>query len=78
MRVVTNDPVEVVGEACESNFKEDFSRLEDIILNNQTKFHITETDEYVILHQSDLELGKKYRIIYYPNTRLCMVADIVE
>ena len=77
-RVVTNDPVEVVGEACESNFKEDFSRLEDIILNNQTKFHITETDEYVILHQSDLELGKKYRIIYYPNTRLCMVADIVE
>ncbi len=38
---------------------------------SQPKFYIPEKDEYVILNATNVEIGKTYRIRYYPHTRIC-------
>lgn len=38
---------------------------------SQPKFYIPEKDEYVILHATNVEIGKTYRIRYYPHTKIC-------
>ncbi|MBQ8896317.1 MAG: hypothetical protein IJY88_05960 [Clostridia bacterium] len=77
-RVINDDYIEVVAEACRYDHKQDFGHLEDLLLNDQVKFYITETDECLVLHQKGLEIGKTYRVVYYPHTRLCEVADVVD
>ena len=38
---------------------------------SKAKFYIPEKDEYVILHATNVEIGKTYRIRYYPHTKIC-------
>lgn len=38
---------------------------------SQPKFYIPEKDEYVILNAANVEIGKTYRIRYYPHTKIC-------
>ncbi len=38
---------------------------------SQPKFYIPEKDEYVILDTVGVEIGKTYRIRYYPHTKIC-------
>lgn len=38
---------------------------------SKPKFYIPEKDEYVVLYAADVEIGKEYRIRYYPNTKIC-------
>ncbi len=42
------------------------------------KFYIEETNEYIILHVKDVEVGEKYRIRYLPNTKICEVLYHIE
>ena len=37
---------------------------------SKPKFYIHEKDEYIILHTKDVEIGKTYRVRYYPNTKI--------
>ena len=43
---------------------------------SQPKFYIPEKDEYVILHATNVEIGKTYRIRYYPHTKICEAVPI--
>ena len=38
---------------------------------SRPKFYIPEKDEYVILNAANVEIGKTYRIRYYPHTKIC-------
>ena len=42
------------------------------------KFYIESKNEYVILKVKDVEIGKKYRIRYYPHTKICEILYCVE
>lgn len=42
------------------------------------KFYNREKDEYIILYTTDVEVGKTYRIRYYPNTRICEILYCVD
>ena len=42
------------------------------------KFYIDSKDEYVVLHTSGVELGKTYKIRFYPNTRICEIVAVIE
>jgi hypothetical protein len=42
------------------------------------KFYIEETNEYIVLHVKDVEVGEKYRIRYLPNTKICEVLYHIE
>ena len=41
---------------------------------SKPKFYIQSKDEYVVLKLVDLEIGKTYRIRYYPN---CKIAEVL-
>ncbi|MBR5797739.1 MAG: hypothetical protein IKY29_02175 [Clostridia bacterium] len=45
---------------------------------SQPKFYIESKDEYIVLYVSNVEIGRKYRIRYLPNTRICEVICCVE
>ena len=45
---------------------------------SKPKFYIQRKNEYVILNLSDVEIGKSYRIRYYPNTRIGEVLFCLE
>ena len=56
---------------------------QDLDGNGQTsytkpKFYIEESNEYVVLYASNVEVGKKYRIRYLPNSRLCEIVSLIE
>ena len=56
---------------------------QDLDGNGQTqyskpKFYVEATNEYVVLRCRDVEIGKKYRIRYLPNTKICEVLYCVE
>ena len=56
---------------------------EDLDGNGQTsytkpKFYIESKDEYIVLHLTDLEIGKTYRIRYYPNSKIAEVLYCVD
>lgn len=40
------------------------------------KFFIAKTGEYIVLNAKGTNIGKKYAIKYYPNTRICEVTEI--
>ena len=42
------------------------------------KFYIADKDEYIILDLTDLEIGKTYRIRYYPNSQIAEVLYCVD
>ena len=42
------------------------------------KFYIESKDEYVVLNVSGVEIGKTYRIRFYPNTGICEIVGVVE
>lgn len=42
------------------------------------KFYNREKDEYIILYTKEVEVGKTYRIRYYPNTRICEILYCVD
>ena len=42
------------------------------------KFYIEGKGEYVVLHANGVELGKTYRIRFYPNTRICEIVSVLE
>lgn len=42
------------------------------------KFYIEENNEYVVLYATSVEVGKKYRIRYLPNSKLCDVLYTLE
>jgi hypothetical protein len=41
---------------------------------SEPKFYIPSKDEYIVLYLTDLEIGKTYRIRYYPN---CKIAEVL-
>jgi len=41
---------------------------------SEPKFYIPSKDEYIVLYLADLEIGKTYRIRYYPN---CKTAEVL-
>ena len=41
---------------------------------SEPKFYIPSKDEYIVLYLADLEIGKTYRIRYYPN---CKIAEVL-
>lgn len=41
---------------------------------SKPKFYIPSKDEYIVLYLVDLEIGKTYRIRYYPN---CKIAEVL-
>ena len=41
-------------------------------------FYNREKDEYIILYTTDVEVGKTYRIRYYPNTKICEILYCVD
>ncbi len=43
-----------------------------------SKFYNREKDEYIILYTTDVEVGKSYRIRYYPNTGICEILYCVD
>ena len=45
---------------------------------SKPKFYIENKNEYIVLHTSDVEIGKKYRIRYLPNTRICEVLYCID
>ena len=45
---------------------------------SKPKFYIHEKDEYIILHTKDVEIGKTYRVRYYPNTKICEILYCIE
>ena len=56
---------------------------EDLDGNGQTsytkpKFYIESKDEYIVLYLTDLEIGKTYRIRYYPNSKIAEVLYCVD
>ncbi len=44
--------------------------------HSKPKFYIPEKDEYVVLYVADVEIGKEYRIRYYPNTKICEAVPV--
>ena len=45
---------------------------------SQPKFYIESKDEYIVLYVSNVEIGRKYRIRYLPNTKICEVIYCIE
>lgn len=45
---------------------------------SKPKFYIEDKNEYVILKVANVELGKKYKIRYLPNSRICEVVYPIE
>ena len=42
------------------------------------KFYLEGKDEYVLLYAPGVEIGKTYRIRFYPNTRICEIVATIE
>ena len=45
---------------------------------SEPKLYIENKNEYIILYTSSVEIGKKYRIKYLPNTKLCDIMYCIE
>ena len=45
---------------------------------SKPKFYIESKDVYIILIANDVEIGKEYRIRYYPNTGICEVVYCIS
>lgn len=45
---------------------------------SEPKFYIESKDQYIILKVSDVSLGKKYKIRYLPNTRICEILKCLD
>lgn len=43
----------------------------------EPKFYFHDTEQTIVLHAKDVELGETYRIRYYPNTKICEVIEVV-
>ena len=42
------------------------------------KFYFPDTEQTIVLHAKDVELGGTYRVRYYPNTKICEVIEVVS
>ena len=42
------------------------------------KFYIENKNEYIVLNVKDVEIGKKYRIRYYPHTKICEILYCID
>jgi len=45
---------------------------------SEPKFYIHGKDEYIVLYTQDVEVGKTYRVRYYPNTKICEILYCIE
>ena len=45
---------------------------------SKPRFYIESKDEYLVLNVSNVEIGKKYKIRYLPNTRICEILSCIE
>ena len=45
---------------------------------SKPKFYIEEKNEYIILNLANVEVGKKYRIRYLPNTKLSEIVCCIQ
>ncbi len=45
---------------------------------SQPKFYLEEKDEYIVLNVANVEIGKKYRIRYLPNTKICEIVSTIQ
>ena len=45
---------------------------------SEPKFYIHGKDEYIVLYTQDVEIGKTYRVRYYPNTKICEILYCIE
>lgn len=44
----------------------------------EPKFYIESKDKYIVLDVANVEVGKKYRIRYLPNTKICEILYCIE
>ena len=42
------------------------------------RFYIQDKNEYIILYTADVEIGKTYRVRFFPNTRICEVLYCIK
>ncbi len=45
---------------------------------SKPKFYIENKNKYIILNVANVEIGKEYRIRYYPNTKICEILYCIE
>lgn len=45
---------------------------------SKPKFFVERTNEYIVLYTSEVDLGAKYKIRYYPNTKICEIQHQIE